>query len=394
MSSTQTDVLVAGCGPVGLTAALLCAARGLSVTAVDAEPEDAIRPGSRAIFLHGVSVRTLSRADRALAEEISGYGLTWSGKHTLWAGQTVYRKAYPPPAQPRKPPFISLSQRDLEHRLRRSCLAAGVVLSWETPVENVTVRPDHVELGSGHRAAFLIGADGARSAVRAAIGARLAGTRSPTSFLVVDVAGDHEIHQGERVFHYRHPAAGGRHVLIAPFRGGLRVDLQCRAADDVADLTARVCDWIEPILPGVARPEITWTSRYRFDQAVADRFVDPGLRVLLVGEAAHLFAPFGARGLNSGIADAAAATDAIVHSLAGNPRDTAITGYHTVRHAAALRNRAATGQALHHLLATGRGTRARQRAAALAARHWQPAGAWLDRIPYGPRDAGIPGSPY
>ena len=45
-------------------------------------------------------------------------------------------------------------------------------------------------------------------------------------------------------------------------------------------------------------------STYRFRQAVAESFTDPRHRVLLVGEAAHLFPPFGARGMNSGIADA------------------------------------------------------------------------------------------
>ncbi|WP_336082801.1 FAD-dependent monooxygenase [Nocardia sp. SSK8] len=392
----MTDVLVAGGGPVGLTVALLCAARKLSVTVLEAEPESSVREGSRAIFLHGASLRTLATADPALAHRVSNSGVTWDGKHTLWAGRTVFRRAYPVrPDRPR--PFTSLSQRDLETELRLACRTAGVRLVWETPVRQVCVRADEVEVGSGHRGRFLIGADGARSTVRTAIGTRLSGTRSDASFLVVDVADDpRRPPRGcERVFHYRHPAVGHRHVLAAPFRGGLRIDLQCRPTDDIASLTADPAAWIGPLLPGDRPCEITWTSHYRFRQAVADTFVDAGHRVLLVGEAAHLFAPFGARGLNSGIADALAAADAVADSLADRAtRADALTAYDTARRGAAVRNRLATGQALHHLLATDRLTRTRQRAAALAAPHWAPAGAWLDRIPYGPRDAGIPGGPY
>ena len=42
---------------------------------------------------------------------------------------------------------------------------------------------------------------------------------------------------------------------------------------------------------------------------MATAFTDPHRRVLLVGEAAHLFPPFGARGMNSAFADAVAACE-------------------------------------------------------------------------------------
>ncbi|MGW4633457.1 FAD-dependent oxidoreductase [Nocardia sp. NPDC004415] len=390
----HSDVLVAGGGPVGLATALLCATQGLVATVLEAEPENAVRAGSRAIFVHGASLRALAQADPDLAKRLGERGVVWSGKHTLWAGRTVFRKSYPP-HRAATPPFTCLSQRDLETELRAACRDAGVRLVWRTPVAAVTVRPGHVEVGSGHRASFLIGADGARSAVRTTIGTRLAGTRSDASFVVVDLADDPGRAPDERVFHYRHPAAGHRHVLIAPFRGGLRVDLQCRPTDDIAALSADAATWVAPLLPGRTPPELTWVSHYRFQQSVAETFIDTGRRVLLVGEAAHLFAPFGARGLNSGIADAVAAAGTVADSIAGAvPRADAVVRYDTVRRAAAVRNQVASGQALHQLLASNAATRARQRGAAAVAPYWGPAGAWLDRIPYGPADAGIPGSRY
>lgn len=52
--------------------------------------------------------------------------------------------------------------------------------------------------------------------------------------------------------------------------------------------------------------------------------IDDHHRVLLAGEAGHLFAPFGARGMNSGVADADAAASAIPVALHAKVDETAI----------------------------------------------------------------------
>ncbi|MFC7586635.1 FAD-dependent monooxygenase [Nonomuraea antimicrobica] len=72
------------------------------------------------------------------------------------------------------------------------------------------------------------------------------------------------------------------------------MDLQCRAGDDPAALAADPRSWLRPLLPSGHACEIIWSSHYLFRQAVAQTFTVG--RVLLAGEAAHLFAPFGARG--------------------------------------------------------------------------------------------------
>lgn len=60
---------------------------------------------------------------------------------------------------------------------------------------------------------------------------------------------------------------------------------------------------------------ITWISTYTFYQVVAETYTDQHNRVILAGEAAHLFAPFGARGLNSGVPDAIVAAKGIQKAL-------------------------------------------------------------------------------
>ena len=146
--------------------------------------------------------------------------------------------------------------------------------------------------------------------------------------------------------------------------------------------------WLSKVMPPAYAERITWISTYQFLQVLARDFTDSNRRVLLIGEAAHLFAPFGARGMNSGIADAAAAADAIDTALkATDPAEAreAIASFVRARRAAAEYNRAAARQALDHLQKRSAGMRLKRSLAALIAPYWEQAGVWLDSGPYGPR---------
>ena len=179
----------------------------------------------------------------------------------------------------------------------------------------------------------------------------------------------------------------GRNVLLVPFAGGWRVDLQLRSDDrpDRFDQRDAVAHWVGRVLPPDYAERVTWVSTYQFLQVVASAFTDEHRRVLLVGEAAHLFAPFGARGLNSGVRDAVTAAAAITGALGGDTA--AVARFADDRRNAALYNRDAAGLALAHMLATGTTTRWKRRLAARAALFGLRAGTWLDSSPFGPRAA-------
>ena len=196
----------------------------------------------------------------------------------------------------------------------------------------------------------MIGADGGRSAVRTSLGIALEGPRTEDAFVIVDVAEDPARPMlAERVYYYNHPAVSGRNVLLVPFAGGIRADLQLRGDDDPERFNdvAGVKSWIGRVLPEQYAERITWVSTYRFRQVVAARFTDQHQRVCLVGEAAHLFAPFGARGLNSGIPDALVAAGAVESALDGDRG--AIERFALTRRDAALYNRDASTKALEHM---------------------------------------------
>jgi 3-(3-hydroxy-phenyl)propionate hydroxylase len=398
--SLHNEVLVVGAGPVGLSAALAVRAHGRAVTILEAEPEDRARPGSRAIFVHQASLKLLEQIRPGLGMELASHGLVWPTKRTLWKGKNVYIRHYPTPQPGTIPPFTSLPQVEIERYLLKACHDAGVTFAWNEAVSEVKTTADDIQLttssGQTRTADYVIAADGSRSTVRRSLGINMEGNRSENFYIVVDVAEDPNAPLPlERVFHYEHPAMEGRNVLLVPFVGGWRVDLQCYDHDNPEEFsgTEGARRWIAKVMPPKYADRITWVSTYQFLQIIAERFADPNNRVLLVGEAAHLFAPFGARGMNSGIPDAVAAADAIDTALKATDTDQAIAAvekFEKSRHAAAEYNRAAAGQALAHIKTRSLTMQAKRNIAALIAPYWKNAGRWLDEGPYGPR-SGPPG---
>jgi 3-(3-hydroxy-phenyl)propionate hydroxylase len=174
-----------------------------------------------------------------------------------------------------------------------------------------------------------------------------------------------------------------------PFAGHWRIDLQCRPQDvpETFSGVEGVRKWLPAVIRADYADRITWVSTYTFRQAVANSFTDSHRKILLTGEAAHVFAPFGARGLNSGIPDAflaAAAVDRALKSHSAEEAAAAIDHFATLRRTAALRNRAASNVALRHLTAPTPLLRLKRRAAANLAPLVPAAGHWLDSAPYGP----------
>jgi 3-(3-hydroxy-phenyl)propionate hydroxylase len=398
VTSSRHPAIVVGAGPVGLAAALCLRARGLPATVLEAGSSDRVRPGSRAIYVHGATLRTLERVHRGLGSALAEHGVVWPTRSTCWRGREVFRRTYDKPAVPgRLPHFTSLPQVEAERLMLEACRDADVDLVWDAAVAEVEAGPESVtvksDAGDTWDASYVIAADGARSAVRASLGIELEGSRSETSFVIADVAERDDAPLSlARTFHYEHPAVDRRHVLLVPFAGGWRADLQCRIDDDPARFSGNegAAEWISRVLGDAYAERLTWVTTYQFLQVVATTLVEPGHRVLLTGEAAHLFAPFGARGMNSGIVDADAAAAAIDAALAAPTRDDArraIAAFAEERHAAAEWNRACAGQALRHLQPRSWLPRVRINGAAQLARVWERAGEWLDTAPYGPRGA-------
>jgi 3-(3-hydroxy-phenyl)propionate hydroxylase len=399
VADAAAPVIVVGAGPVGLFTALALRARRIPVLLLEADPADRLRTGSRALYVHGESLALLESTSPGLGAELAAHGVLWNVRRTLYRGRQVYAREYPAHDASRGlPPFTSLRQSETERLLRQACKRAGVDMLWNHPVTEVAADSDGVIVttagGETCWGSHVVGADGAKSVVRKSAGVQLTGSAASDGFhVVVDVADEPGSTPGlERVMHYEHPAADGRGVLVVPYASGFQVDVQSRAGDDpdVIASPGEVRRWLPELIGPTPTARITAISVYRFLQLIADDFADPHRRVLLVGEAAHLFPPFGARGMNSGFVDARVAADAIAagrRSPAANAG--AVAGFVTARRAAAQVNSAAAGAALRHLRPRSAAARLRRTAAARLAPVVPRFGEWLERAPYGPRSGAL-----
>lgn len=398
--NTKVPVLVVGAGPVGLTTALALHHWGIPTAILEQEPEDRQRPGSRAIYLHKETLKLMERIAPGLGFAMARIGVVWPIKRTWYKGRQVYARHYPAPDPAVLPPFTSLPQVEIERCLWNALKQTDIEVYWEKQVTSVGADAAgaivQTQDGSEWHAGYVIGADGAHSTVRRQAGINMVGSRSANTFIVLDVAEDPKHPQPpERVFHYAHPAMHGRNVLLVPFLGGWRIDLQLFEGDDVDQFAGPegVRWWLPRVMPDQYAERVTWVSTYQFLQVVAQSFVDTQARILLVGEAAHLFAPFGARGLNSGVADALLAAEAAAQALTSkseSARADVIRAFARERQRAAEYNRSAAGLALEHIQGESLGMQAKREVGARLAPVWPEFGRWLDEGPYGPR-SGPPG---
>ncbi|WP_410667398.1 FAD-dependent monooxygenase [Amycolatopsis sp. cmx-4-68] len=356
-------VAVLGSGPVGQTAALLLARWGVPVVLVD-EHEVRDPVGSKAICHQRDTLDVwTSLGAGCLAEE----GLTWTTARTFHRDRELFSLELPDGGSP-LPPFVNLSQARVEEVLDE--LIAQQPLIDVRRGHRVTglTQPGcveiHCETAAGPRrieADYAIACTGAHGdVVRQAVGQRLSGMSFRDLFLICDIRADLPGWAAERRFWFDPPWNPGRQVLIHPCPGSqFRIDWQVPEDYDLAAeesggaLEARIRAIIGP-----APYEVVWRSVYRFHTRLVDR-MRVG-RVLLAGDCAHLVAPFGARGLNSGVADAENAAWKLAWVLHGHAGEELLESYHIERHAAAVENAEVTTATMDFLVPQDDGQRARR----------------------------------
>jgi 2-polyprenyl-6-methoxyphenol hydroxylase-like FAD-dependent oxidoreductase len=336
-------VIVVGAGPVGTTAAVALARRGVPVVVVEAAPEPL--GDWRASTFHPSTMDLLDGLGLGIADEMVATGLPvpkfqHRDRRTglvaeldlgLLAGETAH------------PYRLQLNQQHLVrmmvNRLRdmdNARLEFGATLRGFTQNDfGVTATIETAEGATEIRGSYLVGADGANSTVRQYLGVDFDGTTYPERFVIVSTSVDMaELIPG--IAHVNYVSDPEQWVFI------LRTPESWRAVYPVSATSPRE----EILAPAelqrelqkiAALPEgypILDSQIYNVHQRVAATFRVGA--VALIGDAAHINSPLGGVGLNSGIHDALDLAERLVRVREGADPNAELNAFAAVRRRVAL----------------------------------------------------------
>lgn len=341
---------------MGLTLAGRLAQLGTEVTVYEAAGSTA-REGSKAICMQRETLETWERL--GIGETIAGRGVRWHVGRTFVRGRQLF-ETHLPAGDQHFPPFVNISQSEVEERLEARVTELGVVIRRGHRLTGLHPSSDEVALAFDApegavraTAGWVVGADGAHSAVRHLAGIGFPGTTFVDRFLIADIRAELPFTR-ERHFHFDPPWNPGRQVLLHPQPDGVwRIDWQVPPETDADEerRSGRLDARIRAVIGEATPYEIVWLTGYRFSQRLADAF--RAGRVLLAGDAAHVMSPFGARGLNSGVADAENLAWKLTAVAAGRADAALLDTYASERRGAAVENLAATGATMRFMAPHG-----------------------------------------
>jgi 2-polyprenyl-6-methoxyphenol hydroxylase-like FAD-dependent oxidoreductase len=324
VTSMDTDVLVVGGGPVGLTAALELRRRAVDAVVVDRRESPA--PFAKAV---GIQPRTVELWDCAgVARAALDAAATLRGALVFVNGKQRSRVDLRLPDEvPYR--FLSLPQYETERVLAESLATFGTRV--ERGVELVDFRQDGAAVtstvrdGDGERtitSRYLVGCDGAHSLVRTKLGLAFEGGAIAQEFMLADVELDWDLPVGYsiRATHQRGEVIDDLLVCIPlPGHGRYRISMfvpeELTTKDVVGDGVQHGLEGgrapqlrhVQAVLDRLAPQSTTashlrWSSVFRISHRLVDRY-SVG-RVFVAGDAAHIHPPTGAQGMNTGVQDA------------------------------------------------------------------------------------------
>ena len=327
----RVDVLIVGTGPAGTVLAAQLAAFPDIDTCIIERRDGPLEVGQA----DGVACRTVEMLEAfGLAEALLREAY-WVNEVRFWGPSDADRSQIvrtgwveDTPAGLSEFPHVIVNQARMQHYLLENAALSASKLTPDYGVEFVGLSreggeyPVAVTVRSGGeeftvRAKYVVGCDGARSAVRRAIGRELKGDAANHAWGVMDVLAttDFPDWRTKNVVQ----SAGKGSLLMIPREGGnmVRLYVDLGEADAAADVRATTVDQLTAITNGILYPysievkSVAWSSVYEVGQRLADRFDDGSdgelslsARVFIAGDACHTHSAKAGQGMNASMQDA------------------------------------------------------------------------------------------
>ncbi len=304
--ANNPTVLISGAGPVGMTFANEMARHGVPVRIVDKNSERTDK--SKALVLWSRTLELLDDAGYAspfVQAGLKGHGALISNGRDVVANVTLDS------VDSRFPYVLMIPQSETERVLEERLAARGVTVERQTELVSFVDKGNAVEAilkkadGSSETVTtdWLVGCDGAHSAVRHGLALGFEGTTMDSDWWLAD--GHIPALQPRdklQIFWHRDgilaffPMIGDRWRVIG--------DLGVAAGAQRADPTL---DEINGMLahranPGIVLSDPIWLSAFRINERKVKDYRKG--RVFLAGDAAHIHSPAGGQGMNTGMQDA------------------------------------------------------------------------------------------
>lgn len=333
----QTEVLIVGAGPVGLTLRLELERLGIAAVQVDQHATGLNT--SRAAVIHARTLEVLEHCGVVPALlskgiKVPDFRVRESERVLLHIGFEDIPSRYP---------FaLMCPQNDTEAILHARLDALGAVIERPLRFLSADEGPHgmiaELALADGRTQSlstrWIVGCDGAHSAVREQAGIAFEGDDYAEQFLLADVHMDWPLSRQEVSLFF---SAAGL-MVVAPLPepdGGSRDRYRIVATVASAPAAPAIAD-IEALLrergPHAAAAQVkalVWSSAFHLQHRVAAQVFKH--RTLLCGDAAHVHSPAGGQGMNTGIQDAVALAPCLARAVRHG--DTAeLTAWATRRH--------------------------------------------------------------
>ena len=327
----RRSIVIAGGGPTGLAVALGLAQRGAEVTVLDRAPEPSTAPRALA-YLHPVlpGFDALGVLDDIKAEAGISDGMNFfdheSGESfhlTLDAIENDFPFAFVPLLGQHRVSAILL--RHLAEYDNAEVLYGHEVVGIRPDDDSVTLTVNTTEGGKVIVADWLVGADGATSAVRKLMDLSFDGMTWPEKFVSTNIRAD--LHAaGLQMSNWRIDPVYG--AVIARYSSDdslWRFTFKEDAELPDEGLEERIHAHFETGLPGNLPYELIQFAPYRMHQRATSSFRFG--RILLAGDAAHVTNPIGGLGLTGGFCDAFVLSEALAAVVHGEAEDAVLDRY-------------------------------------------------------------------